>query len=184
MKIDTYMKKTLLLFSLILIFTSCKDDSKVTFQNKVVKDTINSNNDTIQGIKILKEFYLKFYGSDTIFDDENLKRKFVSERIIKRIDSLSDGKDLILDYDPFINAQDYSGHIIRKTLEIKPLKNKDEYRVSFLLIGRKDEKRTYVDFLLKKAENGNFLIYSILNDEYLNFNNDSISLNKSNRNTN
>ena len=178
------MKKTLLLFSLILIFTSCKDDSKVTFQNKVVKDTINSNNDTIQGIKILKEFYLKFYGSDTIFDDENLKRKFVYECIIKRIDSLCDGKDLILEYDSFINAQDYSGHIIRKTLEIKPLKNKDEYRVSFLLIGRKDEKRTYVDFLLKKAENGNFLIYSILNDEYLNFNNDSISLNKSNRNTN
>ncbi|MGM5630050.1 DUF3828 domain-containing protein [Apibacter raozihei] len=168
------MKKMLLLFSLILIFTSCKGDSKATFQDKVITDTINSNNDTIQGIKTLKEFYLKFYGSDTIFDDENLKRKFVSERIIKRIDSLSDGEDLILDYDPFIQGQDYFGHIIRKTLKIKPLKNKDEYRVSFLLFGEKDEKRTYVDLLVKKVENGKFLIYSILNDEYLDFNEDNL----------
>jgi hypothetical protein len=181
-KINTYMKKILLLFFLMLIFTNCKDSSH-TVQNILVSNVTNSNIDTIQGIKTLKEFYLKFYGSDTIFDDKNLKRKFVSERIIKRIDSLSDEEDLILDYDPFIQGQDYFGHIIRKTLEIKPLKNKDEYRVSFLLFGEKNEKRTCVDFLLKKVEKENFLIYSILNDEYLNFNNDNIGLNNSNKDT-
>lgn len=95
---------------------------------------------------------------------------YVSERIIKIIDSLRDNDNLILDYDPFIKAQDYSGDVIKKTLKIEPLKNKDEYRVSFYLFGEKGEKRTDIDLLLSKNKDGNLLISSILNDDYLNFN--------------
>jgi len=168
------MKKILYLFILLLILASCKNNSAAS-QNKMTTDTKNLNNDTIQGIKTIKEFYLLRYGSDTLpnhSDRESLKRKFVSDRILNRIDSLnSDGENLIVDYDPFIQGQDYLGHVIRNTLIIRPLANKNEYRVSFLQFGEDQEKRIFVDVLLKKNENGDFLIYSILNDRYLNFNN-------------
>lgn len=159
------------LFRLIVIltlFVNCKqknvnyisseDQSKQ--QNSIV-----SNNEE-RGREFLTDFYAKYYG-------ENLDRKgienYVSSRILKRMDSLSEEDNLILDYDPFIKGQDYDWKMIKKTLIITPLKNKNEFRASFKLFGEKDEQRTNIDFLLKKDANDKFLIYSILNDEYLNF---------------
>lgn len=85
--------------------------------------------------------------------------------------SLTMDDNLILDYDPFIYGQDWDENVLIKSLEIKPLKNKNEYRVSFFRFEKNDEKRTNIDLLLKNNSEGKPLIYSILNDEYLNFSN-------------
>ncbi|WP_379968304.1 DUF3828 domain-containing protein [Epilithonimonas sp. UC225_85] len=161
------MKKTIILFFFISAFISCKQETKSVDKNSTGTFKIKNSE---KAIKTLKEFYLLFYGNDTLRNDEKLMKKYVSERVLKKINDLSsDGENLILDYDPFINGQDYDGNIIRKTLKIEPLKNENEYSVSFLLFGRKDEKRTNIDILLEKDKNENFLIYSILNDKYLSF---------------
>ncbi len=155
-------------FRLILILT--------LFANCKQKNADHSNNDE-RGIEFLTDFYAKYYG-------ENLDRKgienYVSSRILKRIDSLSEGDNLVLDYNPFIKAQDYDWKIIKKTLIITPLKNKNEFRESFLLFGKKNEERTKIDFLLKEDENHKLLIYSILNDKCLNFNRKDVVVNINN----
>lgn len=168
------MKKIFLLFIFIWLFAGCKQEKKD--ENK--SSTIVTNNENEEAINKIKEFYSLFYTSSKPFYNEKLKKQYVSERIIKRIDSLnSDEENLILDYDPFINGQDYYGNIIKKTIEVKPINNKNEYRVSFLLFGEKNEKKTNIDLLLKKNQDGKFLIYSILSNEYLNFNNLSKKIN-------
>lgn len=164
------MKKTIFLFLFSLFLIGCKGEIKQISQNNVItKDKNILGGDTIQGINTLKEFYLTFYGDDNAYKNKKSKEQYISDRVLKRIDSLSGPEEVTLDYDPFIQAQDYFGNIIRKTIEVKPLKNKNEYKVSFLLFGEKNEKRTEIDLLLKKDSKGNFLIDAILNDEYLNF---------------
>ncbi|WP_294615481.1 DUF3828 domain-containing protein [uncultured Gilliamella sp.] len=159
--------KTNLLFLLLLIpfFANCKSNSEVIYTNATSNSTIN------QGIKMLSEFYLTFYGNEYTDNNEQLKRKYISQPLLNKIDSLSNDEDLILDYDPFIQSQDYSEDVLKKTLKIEPLTKTNEYRVSFLLFGEKDEKRTYIDILLEQTSNGDFLIDSILNDNNLNLKN-------------
>lgn len=167
------MKKINFILALtIFIFINCIGESKKIYSKDINVNTKIFYGDTIQGIKTLKEFYFKVYGNDTISISsmEDLQRKFVSERLLKRIDSLSEEDNYVLDYDPFIQGQDYLGEVIKKTLKVKPLKNQNEYRVSFFLFDEKNEKEKNIDFLLKKDNNGNFIIYSIINNEYLNFN--------------
>lgn len=163
------MKKIAVLIFGLLIMISCKK-SPVTIDKNLNTSTTNVENDNTKAISIIKNFYINFYGNDNNIQDKNKMKLYVSERVIKIIDSLRDNDNLILDYDPFIKAQDYSGDVIKKTLKIEPLKNKDEYRVSFYLFEEKGEKRTDIDLLLSKNKDGNFLISSILNDDYLNFN--------------
>lgn len=164
-----HMKKILFIIIATLALSSCKIDNKKSNEQNIVHG--NTTDIEIEdGIKMLKEFYDTFYFSDEIVDNKNLKSKYISERILKRIDSLrSDNEELILDYDPFIKGQDYSGQSIKKTLNVIPLNIENTFRVSFYLFGIEDTKKIDVDFLLNKNENGNFLIFSILNDEYLNF---------------
>lgn len=164
------MKKIFFISILFLCFTECKKHTTSIDESIKNKDTLIGG-DNNYGIKMLQDFYYSCYVDEKKFSDSNLKRKFVSITILKRIDSLTNGENLILDYDPFIKGQDYNANIIKRTLEIKPLKNKNEFRVSFLLFGDKNERKTNVDFLLKKNEKGNFIISSILNDEYLNIKN-------------
>lgn len=163
------MKKIAVLIFGLLIMISCKK-APVTIDKNLNTSTTNVENDNSKAISIIKNFYINFYGNDNNIQDKNKMKLYVSERVIKIIDSLRDNDNLILDYDPFIKAQDYSGDVIKKTLKIEPLKNKDEYRVSFYLFEEKGEKRTDIDLLLSKNKDGNFLISSILNDDYLNFN--------------
>lgn len=159
--------KTNLLFLLLLIpfFVNCKSNSEVIYTNATSNSTIN------QGIKMLSEFYLTIYGNEYTDNNEQLKRKYISQPLLNKIESLSNNEDLILDYDPFIQSQDYSEDVLKKTLKIEPLTKTNEYRVSFLLFGEKDEKRTYIDILLEQTSNGDFLIGSILNDNNLNLKN-------------
>ncbi|SFI50085.1 DUF3828 domain-containing protein [Halpernia frigidisoli] len=161
------------LFSLLIfisVLTSCKQETKNFSKIELTKDSIGVIKSK-DAVNTLKEFYFAFYGSDKPINDRRLMHKYVSERVLKRIDSLTaNPENIILDYDPFINAQDFDGKVIKKTLEIRPLENPNEYRASFLLFGEKNEKQTNIDFLLKKNKDGKLLIYSILSDNYLNFN--------------
>jgi hypothetical protein len=154
-----------------MFLLGCKQEIKATTTIQIY-DSLQTKNDTEKAIKFLKEFYFSVYGSDE--NNEILKKKYLSERILKRIDSLtSNENDIILDYDPFIQGQDYNSSSIKKTLKIVPLDNIDEFRISFLLFGSRDEKRTNIDVALQKNGNGNYLINNILNDEYLNFKDDT-----------
>lgn len=154
-----------------MFLLGCKQEIKATDTIQIY-DSLQTKNDTEKANEFLKEFYFSVYGSDK--NNEILKKKYLSERILKRIDSLtSNENDLILDYDPFIQGQDFNSSSIKKTLKIVPLDNKDEFRISFLLFGSRGEKRTNIDVALQKNGNGNYLINNILNDEYLNFKDDT-----------
>lgn len=133
-------------------------DDQINSLNPAITDNVN------EGIEFLKEFYTKYYGE---YRDRKGLENYVSSRILNRMDSLSSEENLTLDYDPFIQGQDWDTNVLMKSLRINPLKNKNEYRVSFLLFEERDT--TNIELLLKKNEKGKLLIYSILNDEYLNF---------------
>lgn len=149
-------------------FIYCKQETKINPHS--VTSMVQKNTHSKEAIKMLEDFYLNFYSSDEPLDKKKSMKDFVSSRVLKRIDSLTKNpENLIIDYDPFIKGQDYNGESIKKSLEIKPLKNNDEYRVSFLQFGGQDEAKTNIDVLIKKDDSGKFLIYSIINDEHLNF---------------
>lgn len=122
---------------LLFLFTSCKQTNQ-KIDNKNILTELNSNFNEEESVKFLKEFYLTFYGVDEIKKNrKELLKYYVSSRILKKMDSLSQEDNLVIDYDPFIQGQDYNSESIKKTLEIKPLLNQNEYRVSFFVIWRK-----------------------------------------------
>lgn len=162
-----FMKRTFFLLSIIILI-SCKQETKTVPTSETKKVAKKDNREEV--VKMLNDFYLNFYSADEPLDKNKQMKDFVSDRVLKRIDSLSsDPENLVLDYDPFIKGQDYNGEVIKRSLKIEPLKNDDEYRVSFLQFGEKDEERTNIDFLVRKNYAEKFLIDTILNDEHLNF---------------
>ncbi|AND64347.1 hypothetical protein AX766_07965 [Flavobacterium covae] len=163
------MKKIFQIVILSLFFLSCKENSNSeNSNNKIPKDSLVVENDSVQGILMLNEFYSKFYFDDNIKIDNEKLNSYLSERIKFKIDSLRNEENFVLDYDPFIKAQDYNGESIKNTLKIISLNNENEFRVSFILFGNKNEQRVNIDYLLEKDNNGKILINSILNDKYLN----------------
>ncbi|ADV51245.1 DUF3828 domain-containing protein [Cellulophaga sp. E16_2] len=171
------MKYFNLYITLLVMLISCKEENQNTGSTKNTTtqiDSVITNNKL--GVDFLTEFYKKYYGEYRV--REGIE-EYVSPRILKRMDSLTIEDNLILDYNPFIYGQDWDENVLMKSIEIKPLKNKNEYRVSFFKFENNDEERTNIDFLLKNNREGKLLIYSILNDEYLNFKkNANISHNK------
>lgn len=153
---------------LALLLISCKETNHNTdgIQNTNTQLNSVSNFNNNDGVAFLTEFYAKYYGENR---DKKGIEKYVSNRILKRMDSLTMEDNLILDYDPFISGQDWDENVLKKSLEIIPLKNKNEYRVSFFRFNKDDEERTKIDLLLKNNSEDKLLIYSILNNEYLNF---------------
>ncbi|WP_163444585.1 DUF3828 domain-containing protein [Flavobacterium columnare] len=163
------MKKIFQIVILSLFFLSCKENSNSeNSNNKIPKDSLVVENDSVQGILMLNEFYSKFYFDDNIKIDNEKLNSYLSERIKFKIDSLRNEENFVLDYDPFIKAQDYNGESIKNTLKIISLNNENEFRVSFILFGNKNEQRVNIDYLLEKDNDGKILINSILNDKYLN----------------
>ncbi len=161
--------KNIILYSILILIISCKQST----QNQVQGHNSNLNQEQVNNneqIGTIKEFYLTLYGLEDNITNYELRNKYVSKRILKRIDSLSSETNLILDYDPFIQGQDWDIEQLVKTLTIKPLKNKNEFRVSFYQFDKElSEHPTNVDLLLKENDKGEYLIHSILNDDYLNF---------------
>lgn len=150
------MKRIIIIFILIA-FISCRD--KKNANNAAAEST-----DTEVAIATLKAFYSSVYNG-SLDNREVLFKQYVSKQLLEKIDELS--VDMTLDYDPFINGQDFFADVLNRTLKITPLENKNEYRCCFLLFRNTDEKETCVDFLLEKDKDGHFLISKILNDDIL-----------------
>ena len=150
------MKRVIIIFILIA-FISCRD--KKNANNVAAEST-----DTEVAIATLKAFYSSVYNG-SLDNREVLFKQYVSKQLLEKIDELS--VDMTLDYDPFINGQDFFADVLNSTLKITPLENKNEYRCCFLLFGDTDEKETCVDFLLEKDKDGHFVISKILNDDIL-----------------
>ena len=152
------MKRIIIIFILIA-FISCRDKKNA---NNVATEPTPT--DTEVAIATLKAFYSSVYNG-SLDNQEVLFKQYVSKQLLEKIDELS--ADMTLDYDPFINGQDFFADVLNSTLKITPLENKNEYRCCFLLFRNTDEKETCVDFLLEKDKDGHFLISKILNDDIL-----------------
>ena len=140
-----------------MAFISCRD--KKNANNVVAEST-----DTEVAIATLKAFYSSVYNG-SLDNREVLFKQYVSKQLLEKIDELS--ADMTLDYDPFIDGQDFFADVLNSTLKITPLENKNEYRCCFLLFGDTYEKETCVDYLLEKDKDGHFVISKILNDDIL-----------------
>ena len=140
-----------------MAFISCRD--KKNANNAAAEST-----DTEVAIATLKAFYSSVYNG-SLDNREVLFKQYVSKQLLEKIDELS--ADMTLDYDPFIDGQDFFADVLNSTLKITPLENKNEYRCCFLLFGNTYEKETCVDYLLEKDKDGHFLISKILNDDIL-----------------
>ena len=152
------MKRIIIIFILIA-FISCRDKKNT---NNVATEPTPT--DTEVAIATLKAFYSSVYNG-SLDNREVLFKQYVSKQLLEKIDELS--ADMTLDYDPFINGQDFFADVLNSTLKITSLENKNEYRCCFLLFGDTDEKETCVDFLLEKDKDGHFVISKILNDDIL-----------------
>ncbi len=150
------MKRIIIIFILIA-FISCRD--KKNANNAAAEST-----DTEVAIATLKAFYSSVYNG-SLDNREVLFKQYVSKQLLEKIDELS--ADMTLDYDPFIDGQDFFADVLNSTLKITPLENKNEYRCYFLLFGNTYEKETCVEFLLEKDKDGHFVISKILNDDIL-----------------
>ena len=140
-----------------MAFISCRD--KKNANNVAAEST-----DTEVAIATLKAFYSSVYNG-SLDNREVLFKQYVSKQLLEKIDELS--ADMTLDYDPFIDGQDFFADVLNSTLKITPLENKNEYRCCFLLFGDTYEKETCVDYLLEKDKDGHFVISKILNDDIL-----------------
>ncbi|MBC9798195.1 hypothetical protein [Sinomicrobium weinanense] len=105
-------KKIILQIVALLIIVGCKQKAQTNNANinnqSGIHVSTHPSDSVSEGEVFLKEFYTLFYGTDTPVTDKNLKKKYISERILKTIDSLRSGENLIMDYDPFIKGQDYN----------------------------------------------------------------------------
>ena len=142
---------------IFMAFISCRD--KKNANNVVAEST-----DIEVAIATLKAFYSSAY-NDSVHSRKVLFKQYVSKQLLEKIDELS--ADMTLDYDPFIDGQDFFADVLNSTLKITPLENKNEYRCCFLLFGDTDEKETCIDLLLEKDKDGHFVISKILNDDIL-----------------
>ena len=140
-----------------MAFISCRD--KKNANNAAAEST-----DTEVAIATLKAFYSSVYNG-SLDNREVLFKQYVSKQLLEKIDELS--ADMTLDYDPFIDGQDFFADVLNNTLKITPLENKNEYRCCFLLFGDTDEKETCIDLLLEKDKDGHFVISKILNDDII-----------------
>ena len=144
---------------IFMAFISCRDKKNA---NNVVTEPTPT--DTEVAIATLKAFYSSVYNG-SLDNREVLFKQYVSKQLLEKIDELS--ADMTLDYDPFINGQDFFADVLNSTLKITPLENKNEYRCCFLLFGDTNEKETCIDLLLEKDKDGHFVISKILNDDIL-----------------
>ena len=120
----------------------------------------NKEADTEKAIATLKEFYKVIYDDNSWKEEQFLK--YVSKELFNKVFPPS-REDNSPEYDPFIQAQDYEGAAINRSLKITSL-GKDKYRVCFLLSDW-EKKATCVDYQLKKDSQGNYMITNILSDK-------------------
>ena len=125
---------SLLFFCLIII--GCKKEFE---NNKASSSQIgNKKNELIQianAERVIKNFYLTYYDTEVLNELRNTHlKKFVTKKLFNKIQALRSPNNLILNYDPFIKAQDYDFDIIKNTLKVENYSlGESEYKVSFNL---------------------------------------------------
>lgn len=159
-------------YSVVLFFLAVGCKNNIANNEVSSSFTTNKKVDVVQvdeAKEIIKQFYLTYYkGENNGQDNYSVLKKFVTNRLLQRIQELRSSDNLILNYDPFIKAQDYSSEIIKNTIKVNSVFNKEnEYEVSFNLFELENEKPTKVVlYLFKKGDI--YLIDAINNDKYLN----------------
>lgn len=159
---------------LLLLILSCKNNSEIENKQNVqirFEENINNSNKNVtqidlnkvqpsEGVDFLKLFYKKFYFDSNDLSKFKTQNLFLSNELIKKIDSLnSDPDNIILDYDPFIQGQDFDGKSIQNSFKVE-FKNNSFY-VSFIAF----ENSNYtVIYDLVKDEKNDIKINNILND--------------------
>lgn len=160
------MKKTNIIVIIIFLLLSCKNDaqnSKILDQNSIQNSQkqVQTNQ-----VSMLKEFYNALYCTDEKVNEEKIFKKYVSRSLLDKINSMTSyPENLILDYDPFLQGQDYDSKTLMASLAIKKLRNKNEVEVRFFALP--DTKETSIVYQLTEQDN-NWKINNILSDEIIN----------------
>lgn len=117
-------------------------------------------------LSMLKEFYNALYGTDEPVNDEKILTKYVSKNLLDKMSAMtSDPENLILDYDPFLQGQDYHSKTLMASLVIKQLKNNDEVEVKFSPLPNTKETRIVYQVI---EQDKNWKINNILSDDIIN----------------
>lgn len=162
------MKKIYLL--LIVVIIGCKKSSTDQVDPIIITNDPTEHIDHTKAIQFVFDFYANNYGTDDL-DTANTFTKLLSKRVKDRMDELSGEDNLILNYDPFIQAQynHYDPTMIAYTLKVNHVSDtKNEYKVSFKLSEGQIEPPTVI--IIKVIEkDGSYLVDSVINDQYLSF---------------
>ncbi len=162
---------------IVLLVVACKQrqNPKENNLNTVDTTSVKTNkekntadiNDS-EAIQAIKKFYASFYFTDNIEFDDNTLSNFISKRLLNYMNALRTEDNYILDYDPFIKAQDFNGEVIKKTFKVEASPDKiNEFKVHFNVFQLENEPSTEIILHVIKNEN-TYMIDAINNDSMLN----------------
>lgn len=116
------MAKYLYLIISLFLLLSC-NNSQTANKNKLTNLTKNQQMNLVkdskqitkmEGTSFIKNFYDSCYRDD-VLNQAEIYKKYVSSTLLNKIASVDVDK---MDYDPFINGQDFSASSIKKSLKI------------------------------------------------------------------
>jgi uncharacterized protein (TIGR02145 family) len=120
------MKKITILFSILLLITSC---------NQPTRNQAENANSYEEAIRTLTEFYTAYVHAFITGDREAetaILNQHVTQDLLAKIRNAQKMGIEALDHDPFLNAQDFSFELL-ETLVIKPVPDKENvFKVCFL----------------------------------------------------
>jgi len=139
------VKKIYLL--LIVVIIGCKKNLINQEDSAIIINTeIQRSIDPTKALKFIRNFYVNNYGTDDLGDRDSTFTKFLSKRMIHHMDGLSDINNVIVDYDPFINAKvdHFDPVMISYTLKVNQVAaaKENEYEVSFKLFEEQTKPST------------------------------------------
>ncbi|MGL4582772.1 MAG: hypothetical protein ACRCVU_07295 [Flavobacterium sp.] len=157
------MKKVLFILGLSAALFSCKKEN-TTVEEIAGQEVSTLTEEQKEGIAFIKEFYKYECGEQ----EGGSESYYLDSRLNARRDSLNEGGDLTLDWDPYIQGQDSDPAEILSTLKVEALPGKDEYRATF----KNFSTLSTVDYLVKKNKNEELKIMSVLSEPLLSFKTD------------
>lgn len=158
------MKKLLLLSVLFLWCCEKTDKTNSVAQNSTVEKVSKPKSEDHS--QIIYNFYKEYFANGK--NSEQILEKYTTKQLRQILNAYtSDGENLVLDYDPFIDGQDYDEETLIKTLKVKPLVG-NLYQADFCLFPDKnshDNHRTVTYKLV--PEDGKMKIAEIPSDAVL-----------------
>ena len=142
----TQFRVIFLIFSLSILFTSCKKEDEDPEAKAVLSKFYKSYISEVSNSRDLKRMEVRL---------DSLKKMYCTKSLIDSVNTeFEDG----LDYDPFINAQDADSKML-ETLSVSYIKNsKNKYLVKYKNSFSNSETKIYVKIV---DENGKFKISSL-----------------------